>query len=192
MDLKYALPVVIALFGIPVGFLGFTNGKIIVAARSQLKKIKAQSNLTLRVNSKDHELQPCGKRNTLQRKMESLRIGKEIKTFKLFMVVIGVFVFCWLPFFAITLTSSIMPITAVYANIKLIFISLGYVNSACNVFIYGFLNKDFKKALLMAVRRKWDSRKRSQSISSASVGRGVNTLERGIENESYVSSTLPR
>lgn len=101
MDLKYALPVVVVLFVIPVCFLAFTNGKIIIAAQGQLKKIKAQSTISLNSeNTRDHELvQPYVQRTTLQRKMESLKISKEMKTFKLFLTVIGVFVFCWLPFY---------------------------------------------------------------------------------------------
>jgi len=185
MKIKYAIPLFLVWFGFPLLFLIFTNGKILRIARRQSKNIKSQSNLNL--NQYDNELKDlAGARrpSSLQRKLEPLRLYMEIRTFKLFLIVNGVFVFCWLPFFVYFLISALKPLE-IPGNVKMIFISLTYINSACNVFIYGFFNKDFRTAVCWA---RLHGRPRLQSISSTSTARTTLEREIGTGNTGFSTS----
>lgn len=75
----------------------------------------------------------------------------DAKTVKTLAIVFGIFVMCWVPFFlvsAVITTQDRVDIDAIH-NAAFIF---GLLNSAMNPLIYGWRNKDFRRAYLITLR----------------------------------------
>ncbi|KAK3705663.1 hypothetical protein QZH41_000938 [Actinostola sp. cb2023] len=93
----------------------------------------------------------------LSNQVGSTRLDKEFKTAKSLGVVTGSFVFCWLPFFILSLLyqycvpcqTVITGIPAAASAVKW----LHYLNSCLNPIIYAFLNPTFKVAFRNLFRR---------------------------------------
>ncbi|XP_020900268.1 tyramine receptor 1 [Exaiptasia diaphana] len=94
----------------------------------------------------------------LSNQVGSTRLDKEFKTAKSLGVVTGSFVFCWLPFFIVSLTfqycdlscqNTMRSIPALAPAVKW----LHYLNSCLNPIIYAFLNPTFKVAFRNLFRR---------------------------------------
>lgn len=93
----------------------------------------------------------------LSNQVGTTRLDKEFKTAKSLGVVTGSFVFCWLPFFIISLVyryctscmGDIERLPAVTSAVKW----LHYLNSCLNPIIYAFLNPTFKVAFRNLFRK---------------------------------------
>lgn len=94
----------------------------------------------------------------LSNQVGSTRLDKEFKTAKSLGVVTGSFVFCWLPFFIVSLAyqycnqacqKGIEELPALASAVKW----LHYLNSCLNPIIYAFLNPTFKVAFRNLFRR---------------------------------------
>lgn len=93
----------------------------------------------------------------LSNQVGSTRLDKEFKTAKSLGVVTGSFVFCWLPFFIVSLVYQycipcqvgIATVPALPSAVKW----LHYLNSCLNPIIYAFLNPTFKVAFRNLFRR---------------------------------------
>ncbi|XP_031567307.1 octopamine receptor Oamb-like [Actinia tenebrosa] len=146
-----------AIFILSVLFLSFVNGKVWFAARRQNRKIQIEILEAIRLglnaslntmgnvenNTDNTDLSTPGRGGhgrTLTR-----TIKQEIKTFKAFLVVIGVFVVCWCPFYVCIVVDSFQ-----YLNASIFYLSVvvSYCNSAVNIFIYGIFSREFRKALV--------------------------------------------
>ncbi|XP_014460270.2 trace amine-associated receptor 4-like [Alligator mississippiensis] len=77
----------------------------------------------------------------------------ESKATKTLSIVIGVFVFCWLPFFVLTITDPFINFSTP-EDLYNVFLWLGYFNSACNPIIYGLFYPWFRQAFKMIVTGK--------------------------------------
>ena len=76
------------------------------------------------------------------------KLAKEQKAAKTLGIVVGVFIICWLPFFAVNVLIGICGTNCV-ANpevIMPIFTWLGYINSGVNPIIYALSMRDFRRA----------------------------------------------
>ncbi|EDO32512.1 predicted protein, partial [Nematostella vectensis] len=123
IDPEILLVAVITMFILPCIFLVFVNLKVWFITLEQVKESKYVRGLFDR-----------GRRRTIK---------QEIKTFRIFLVVIGVFVACWTPFFVVMLMGIFSPVSGFVLYITIV---LTYCNSALNSLIYGVLSRNCRRA----------------------------------------------
>ncbi|CAL8306116.1 unnamed protein product [Merluccius merluccius] len=76
------------------------------------------------------------------------RRQSERKVTRMVVIIVVVFVMCWLPFFITNMVNlvHIIPETSVSAVFYFFIVILTYVNSCANPFLYGFLSDNFKQS----------------------------------------------
>ena len=111
-------------------------------------------------------------------------------------VVIGLFVFCWTPFFALNFTFSvcsqkIMKMTSGCQGLKklppvVLKINkwLQYGNSICNPIIYGLRNKDFRRAFRKILLGLCCKNVRIEDYSKSAYGRTVRSTHAQLQRDS--------
>uniref|UniRef100_A0A670JM83 5-hydroxytryptamine receptor 1D n=1 Tax=Podarcis muralis TaxID=64176 RepID=A0A670JM83_PODMU len=91
----------------------------------------------------------------LPRKGILIPAARERKATKTLGIILGAFIFCWLPFFVVSLVLPICHEACWSHPILLdIFTWLGYLNSLINPVIYTAFNEDFKQAFQKMIRFK--------------------------------------
>ncbi|XP_071107276.1 5-hydroxytryptamine receptor 4-like [Haliotis cracherodii] len=75
----------------------------------------------------------------------TIRYKSTFHSVRLFIMVYGTFVLCWLPSAVVNILGNTYGVGSATTSITL---SLGLLNSGMNFIIYSFMNKDFKKAFL--------------------------------------------
>ncbi|KAL9982417.1 hypothetical protein ACROYT_G004455 [Oculina patagonica] len=119
----YTLVIVVLNYAVPVIIILFAYVNIFRAARHQAKQIDL----------------------TINGKSKRFSLSAEVKAAKTLGVVIGAFIVCWSPFFALNLNYYICrcpPPPLVVSIAKW----MHYGNSMLNPLIYGLMNKDFRYA----------------------------------------------
>ncbi|XP_069830305.1 trace amine-associated receptor 4-like [Dendropsophus ebraccatus] len=94
--------------------------------------------------------------NSINQKKSSKRktlVNAENKAARTLSLVMGVFILCWLPFFALTVADPYLNFI-ISEDIYNICLWLGYFNSSLNPIIYGFFYPWFKKSFLLIVTGK--------------------------------------
>lgn len=74
------------------------------------------------------------------------RRKSERKVTRMVVIIVLVFVLCWLPFFTANIVNLIHIIPEANNTIYFSFVILTYVNSCANPFLYGFLSDNFKQS----------------------------------------------
>ncbi|XP_050986024.1 C3a anaphylatoxin chemotactic receptor-like [Labeo rohita] len=103
-------------------------------------------------------------------RVKRLRKNNKLKPFRIILAVILAFFFCWLPFYVYTFLelwliektkkyplAELTKIKNVSSQIGLFIVSLAYLNSCLNPFLYVFMCEEFKKKLRQSLVMVFDS-----------------------------------
>ncbi|KAI3351221.1 hypothetical protein L3Q82_005775 [Scortum barcoo] len=135
----YAFATSVISFFIPMGFMLFAYGKIFKAAQRQVRCIH-----TINHHTSQLQMNPrTDSTRCFQAHVERYSLKKERKAFKTLGLILGVFLFCWFPFFCVNVVHplkgfSISPLILEAS------IWLGYANSSVNPFLYTLFNKKYR------------------------------------------------
>ncbi|KAM6942408.1 somatostatin receptor type 3 [Lycodopsis pacificus] len=87
----------------------------------------------------------------------SRRRKSERKITRMVVVVVAVFVLCWLPFYVLNIVNLLVVLPGDFRGLYFFVVVLSYANSCANPILYGFLSdnfeRGFRKALFGASRR---------------------------------------
>ncbi|XP_074511903.1 somatostatin receptor type 5 [Sebastes fasciatus] len=81
------------------------------------------------------------------------RRKSERKVTRMVVIVVAVFVFCWLPFYALNIINLMVSLPSEYQGLYYFVVVLGYANSCANPIVYGFLSDNFKRGFRKALCR---------------------------------------
>ncbi|XP_029914193.1 somatostatin receptor type 5 [Myripristis murdjan] len=118
------------------------------------------------------------------------RRKSERKVTRMVVIVVAVFVFCWLPFYALNIVNLLVSLPPDYHGLYYFVVVLGYANSCANPIVYGFLSDNFKRGFRKALcrsSRKVENHEPMERQQQQSEGRRVlmprESLRRAIRNE---------
>ncbi len=148
-------------FWIPTVVMVFTYVKIFREARRQekvimkLTKIPDPASEQLNNNQRNgvHKSGTGNKLSNTKLTQNRKKLKREHKAAKTLGIIMGAFLFCWLPFFLWYIITSAICVTCPVPNIVIsLLFWVGYFNSALNPMIYAFFNRDFRNAFKRLLR----------------------------------------
>ncbi|KAM4594257.1 somatostatin receptor type 3 [Fundulus diaphanus] len=83
----------------------------------------------------------------------SRRRRSERKITRMVVIVVAVFVFCWLPFYALNILNLLVVLPGDFRGLYYFVVVLSYANSCANPILYGFLSDNFKRGFRKALCR---------------------------------------
>ncbi|KAM9857054.1 somatostatin receptor type 3 [Aulostomus maculatus] len=83
----------------------------------------------------------------------SRRKKSERKITRMVVVVVAVFVLCWLPFYALNIINLLVVLPGDFRGLYVFVVVLSYANSCANPILYGFLSDNFKRGFRKALCR---------------------------------------
>uniref|UniRef100_A0A672FX29 Si:zfos-169g10.2 n=1 Tax=Salarias fasciatus TaxID=181472 RepID=A0A672FX29_SALFA len=81
------------------------------------------------------------------------RRKSERKITRMVVVVVAVFVLCWLPFYALNILNLLVVLPGDFRGLYFFVVVLSYANSCANPILYGFLSDNFKRGFRKALCR---------------------------------------
>ncbi|XP_034395261.1 somatostatin receptor type 5 [Cyclopterus lumpus] len=81
------------------------------------------------------------------------RRKSERKVTRMVVIVVAVFVFCWLPFYALNIINLLVSLPSEYQGLYYFVVVLCYANSCANPIVYCFLSDNFKRGFRKALCR---------------------------------------
>lgn len=137
LNRTYAISSSLISFYIPVIIMIATYTRIFRIAQTQIRRISSLERAVEHAQNHHHS-NDCSNENSLKTTFK-----KETKVLKTLSIIMGVFVFCWLPFFVL---NCMVPFCQCVSDTTFtIFVWFGWANSSLNPVIYAF-NADFRKA----------------------------------------------
>ncbi|XP_042358611.1 D(1)-like dopamine receptor [Plectropomus leopardus] len=146
LNKTYAISSSLISFYIPVVIMIATYTRIYRIAQTQIRRITSLERAAEQAQNQGHGVS----RNQQQHRPNdeaSLKSSfkKETKVLKTLSIIMGVFVFCWLPFFVLNCTVPFCDPPCVSDTTFTVFVWFGWANSSLNPVIYAF-NADFRRA----------------------------------------------
>ncbi|XP_062244614.1 somatostatin receptor type 5 [Platichthys flesus] len=77
----------------------------------------------------------------------------ERKITRMVVIVVAVFVLCWLPFYALNIVNLLVVLPGDFRGLYFFVVVLSYANSCANPILYGFLSDNFKRGFRKALCR---------------------------------------
>ncbi|XP_027138816.1 somatostatin receptor type 3 [Larimichthys crocea] len=81
----------------------------------------------------------------------SRRRKSERKITRMVVVVVAVFVLCWLPFYVLNIVNLLVVLPGDFRGLYVFVVVLSYANSCANPILYGFLSDNFKRGFRKAL-----------------------------------------
>ncbi|XP_030638684.1 somatostatin receptor type 3 [Chanos chanos] len=81
------------------------------------------------------------------------RRKSERKITRMVVIVVAVFVLCWLPFYILNIVNLLVLLPREFRGLYIFVVVLSYANSCANPIIYGFLSDNFKRGFRKALCR---------------------------------------
>ena len=116
---------------IPLGLIFHFNYKIFKLARSHVRRIQRSNG-------------PSSTSSSASEMSLSLRIKREIRTMKTFVIVVGVLLFCLFPFTITMLVNSLVGYELVPLSVVILLGDLAGANSILNPIIYSMRHKEYR------------------------------------------------
>ncbi|XP_070772082.1 D(1)-like dopamine receptor [Enoplosus armatus] len=148
LNKTYAISSSLISFYIPVVIMIATYTRIYRIAQTQIRRITSLERAAEQAQNQGHGLNRNHQQQQHRPNEEaSLKSSfkKETKVLKTLSIIMGVFVFCWLPFFVLNCTVPFCDPPCVSDTTFTVFVWFGWANSSLNPVIYAF-NADFRRA----------------------------------------------
>ncbi|KAM6915910.1 D(1)-like dopamine receptor [Xenentodon cancila] len=149
LNKTYAISSSLISFYIPVVIMIATYTRIYRIAQTQIRRIASLERAAGQAQNpgygvnRNHAQQQQHRPNDEACLKSSFK--KETKVLKTLSIIMGVFVFCWLPFFVLNCTVPFCDPPCVSDTTFTVFVWFGWANSSLNPVIYAF-NADFRRA----------------------------------------------
>uniref|UniRef100_A0A8C3AUM5 G-protein coupled receptors family 1 profile domain-containing protein n=1 Tax=Cyclopterus lumpus TaxID=8103 RepID=A0A8C3AUM5_CYCLU len=153
LNKTYAISSSLISFYIPVVIMIATYTRIYRIAQTQIRRITSLERAAEQAQNQGHGVNRNQQQQQQQQQQHrpneeaSLKSSfkKETKVLKTLSIIMGVFVFCWLPFFVLNCTVPFCDPPCVSDTTFSVFVWFGWANSSLNPVIYAF-NADFRRA----------------------------------------------
>ncbi|XP_037638739.1 D(1)-like dopamine receptor [Sebastes umbrosus] len=148
LNKTYAISSSFISFYIPVVIMIATYTRIYRIAQTQIRRITSLERAAEQAqNQGGHGVNRNQQQQHRPNEEASLKSSfkKETKVLKTLSIIMGVFVFCWLPFFVLNCTMPFCDPPCVSNTTFTVFVWFGWANSSLNPVIYAF-NADFRRA----------------------------------------------
>lgn len=135
-------------FYIPLVIMIFVYMKIFRIARAQAEAIRQLERQCVSLSSSDRLDVSIdgGPGEEMNIRTRSKKFNKDVKAIRTLGTLMGVFCFCWVPFFLMYLILPFCPHCYLPPEVASAITWLGYANSLINPMVYAFLNRDFRTA----------------------------------------------
>ncbi|XP_034041296.1 D(1)-like dopamine receptor [Thalassophryne amazonica] len=146
LNRTYAISSSLISFYIPVVIMIATYTRIYRIAQTQIRRITSLERAVEQAqNQGQGQSQNQNQPRTVDENSLKTSFKKETKVLKTLSIIMGVFVFCWLPFFILNCTVPFCDPPCVSETTFTVFVWFGWANSSLNPVIYAF-NADFRRA----------------------------------------------
>ncbi|KAI9514935.1 D(1C) dopamine receptor [Dissostichus eleginoides] len=147
LNKTYAISSSLISFYIPVVIMIATYTRIYRIAQMQIRRITSLERAAEQAQNQGHGVNRNQHHHHRSNDEASLKSSfkKETKVLKTLSIIIGVFVFCWLPFFVLNCYIPFCDPPCVSDTTFTVFVWFGWANSSLNPVIYAF-NADFRRA----------------------------------------------
>ena len=132
-----SFPAILIYIFIPTSAISYFNYKIFKLARAHVRRIQVRNSITDRSTCMSFTSDSATKTRS------SVSIKREMKTVKTFLIVVGVFLFCLLPFSIAVLVKDLFDIP-VPLTVLIIFGDFVGINSILNPIIYSMRQKEYR------------------------------------------------